>query len=180
MLIGLTGYAQSGKDTIANILVEKFGFVRVAFADPIRDFCYEVNPMITHVGNEPVFLRTIVDRDGWDKAKQLPGVRRLLQNVGVSARDKFGEYFWITEAMKKVRFDSRIVVTDVRFTNEAEWIKNYEDSHMWRVVRPGVGAVNNHVSESQMANYKVDQVFINDGGIEDLEQMIVTRMRAYV
>ena len=180
MLIGLTGYAQSGKDTLAEILVSKFGFTRVAFADPIRDFCYEANPMISHVGNEPVFLRTVVDRDGWDKAKQISGVRRLLQNVGVAARNNFGQDFWVMQAMQKVRYESRIVVTDVRFINEAEWIKNYEDSHIWRVVRPGVEAVNNHVSESQMAEYKVDQVFLNDGSLEDLEVLITTRMRAYV
>ena len=46
MIIGLTGYARSGKDTVAQILVDKFGFTRVAFADPIRDFCYQVNPIV--------------------------------------------------------------------------------------------------------------------------------------
>ena len=37
-VIGLTGYAQSGKDTLASILVEKYGYSRVAFGDKIRDF----------------------------------------------------------------------------------------------------------------------------------------------
>ena len=46
MIIGLTGYAQSGKDTLANILVENYGYTRVAFADKIREFLYEVNPMV--------------------------------------------------------------------------------------------------------------------------------------
>jgi dephospho-CoA kinase len=40
MIIGLTGYAQSGKDTVANILVENYGYQRVAFADPIRALLY--------------------------------------------------------------------------------------------------------------------------------------------
>ena len=39
-VIGLTGYAQSGKDTVASILVEKYGYRRIAFADKIRDFLF--------------------------------------------------------------------------------------------------------------------------------------------
>jgi dephospho-CoA kinase len=36
-IIGLTGYAGSGKDTVRNILEAKHGFDGIAFADPIRD-----------------------------------------------------------------------------------------------------------------------------------------------
>ncbi len=53
MIIGLTGYAQSGKDTVANILVERYGFTRVAFADKIREFLYETNPMYDSIAGEP-------------------------------------------------------------------------------------------------------------------------------
>ena len=37
VIIGLSGYAQSGKDTVANILVQHYGYKRVAFADKIRE-----------------------------------------------------------------------------------------------------------------------------------------------
>jgi len=37
MIIGLSGYASAGKDSVAQILVEKFGYKRMAFADAIRD-----------------------------------------------------------------------------------------------------------------------------------------------
>ena len=46
MIIGLTGYAQSGKDTVAQVLVDNYGFNRVSFADPIRKLLYETNPML--------------------------------------------------------------------------------------------------------------------------------------
>jgi hypothetical protein len=179
MLIGLTGYAQSGKDTVAEVLVRRFGFVRIAFADPIRDFCYEVNPIVGYVAGEPTYLKNVVDRDGWEAAKKSDNVRSTLQNVGVSARNHFGDDFWIREALKKVKDEARIVVTDVRFVNEADWIKQFEDSHIWRIKRPNVTAVNGHVSESQMDGYRVDQIFLNGGSIEDLEQLIITRMRGY-
>ena len=49
---------------------------------------------------------------------------------------------------------------------------------MWRIKRIGVDAVNAHVSESQMDDYPVDQIFTNNGSIEDLGLMIKTRMLA--
>lgn len=177
MIIGLTGYAQSGKDTVAQILVDRFAFTRVAFADPIRDFCYQVNPIVGWVANEPIMLKNLVDRDGWDEAKKSDSVRRTLQNVGVAARDTFGDSFWIVRAFEKVKDAENIVVTDVRFRNEADYIKSYENSQIWRVRRPGIAAVNSHVSESQMENYKVDQIFANNGTVDELELLVKTRMR---
>lgn len=38
-IIGITGAAGSGKDTVADILVKNHGFVRVALADPMKRFC---------------------------------------------------------------------------------------------------------------------------------------------
>lgn len=179
MIIGLTGYAQSGKDTVAKVLVDKFGFERIAFADPIRQFCYEHNPIVAWVANEPVYLKHVVDRDGWEGAKKSDSVRRTLQNVGVAARNVFGEDFWIKQALRRV-LNGDYVITDVRFENEARAIKLYDNSQIWRVRRPGITAVNSHVSESQMDDYKVDQILLNSGSVEDLEVLVTTRMRAYV
>ena len=173
MIIGLTGYAQSGKDTVANILVEQYGYTRVAFADKIRDFLYEVNPM---VGCSPSgYLKDLVDLIGWDAAKQEPQVRRLLQDLGVGARKVFGEDFWIKQALVSTLKHQKLVVTDVRFTNEAGMIKHFE-GQVWRIKRNNVSAVNSHVSEHEMDGYPVDQIFTNNGSIEDLAALIKTRM----
>ena len=179
MIIGLTGYAQSGKDTVAQILVKRYGFTRVAFADPIREFAYDVNPIVDTVANEKITLRYMVDRDGWEGAKKHEEVRKTLQRIGVAARNNFGDDFWIIKAMEKVKHADRIVVTDVRFINEAKWIKNYEQSQIWRIKRLGIGAVNNHVSESEMDGYKVDQILVNNGTLDELDFLINTRMRVY-
>ena len=74
MIIGLTGYARSGKDTVANYLVEHHGYTRVAFADAIRDALYELNPYIAN----NLRVAEVVDDYGWDIAKTNPEVRRLL------------------------------------------------------------------------------------------------------
>lgn len=180
MIIGLTGYAQSGKDTVAKILVDQYGYTRIAFADKIRDFLYETNPMYDSIAGEPLFVKARVDRDGWEKAKQSPQIRRLLQNSGVAARKVFGEGFWVHEAMKTMledpRPDMNYVLTDVRFFNEADMIRAIT-GQIWRIKRIGVDAVNAHVSESQMDDYPVDQIFTNNSSIEDLELMVKTRMQ---
>lgn len=178
MIIGLTGYAQSGKDTLANILVKKFGYTRVAFADPIRELLYEMNPSVKDGGYR---VQGVVDGYGWDFAKNaFPEIRTLLQNLGVGAREVFGEGFWVQQALRKVHFEGNYVITDVRFTNEADAICKYDNAQIWRVRRPGIGAVNLHESETQMDGYKVDQIFLNAGTVEDLEALLTTRMRAYV
>ena len=173
-LIGLTGYAQSGKDTIASILVEKYGYSRIAFADKIRDFLYGINPMVAC--SPTGYLQDLVNLVGWDKAKQEPQVRRLLQDLGISARDLISEDIWVNAALSSVSKDQRVVVTDVRFENEAAMIKSM-GGQLWRVKRSGVGPVNDHVSESEMDGYKVDQIFVNNGTREELQALITTRMR---
>jgi len=182
MIIGLTGYAQSGKDTVANVLVERYGFTRIAFADKIREFLYETNPMYDSIVGEPLFVKAKVDRDGWEEAKKSPQIRRLLQNSGVAARNLFGPNFWVNEAMKTMLNDPRpdmsYVITDVRFLNEADMIKA-NNGQIWRVKRLGVDPVNAHVSETQMDGYPVDQIFINNSTLDDLEVLIKTRMVGY-
>ena len=177
MIIGLTGYAQSGKDTIANILVEQYGYTRVAFADKIRDFLYEVNPM---VGCSPSgYLKDLVDLVGWDAAKQEPQVRRLLQDLGVGARKVFGENFWIKQALVSTLKHQKLVVTDVRFINEAGMIRHFE-GQVWRIKRNNVSAINDHISEHELDGYHVDQIFTNNGSIEDLKALLQTRMVSLV
>ena len=184
MIVGLTGYAQSGKDTVAKILVEQYGFTRIAFADKIRDYIYEMNPMFDSIAGEPVFVKAHVDRNGWEEAKQSPHIRRILQTAGVAARKIFGEDFWVNEVFKSINPLDNIVITDVRFINEANAIKLISDltgqeSQIWRVKRLGIEAVNGHVSEHEMDDYRADQIFTNNGSIEDLELMVKTRMMAY-
>lgn len=176
-LIGLTGYAQSGKDTLATVLVENYGYRRIAFADAIRTFLYEINPIIGVTANENVYLRARVDRDGWEETKKSPEVRRLLQDLGVSARNILGSEIWVATALKGIEPNERIVITDVRFENEADTIRQL-GGQLWRVKRVGVDPINAHISETQMDGYPVDQIFINNGTVEDLTRRVQTRMHS--
>jgi hypothetical protein len=182
MIIGLSGYAQSGKDTVAKILVEKHGYKRIAFADPIRKLLYEMDPLIPKGYGESIInyrLQDMVDTYGWDKVKvDFPEARRLLQDVGLGARKLFGDTFWIYQALSDVAPQDKVVVSDVRFVNEAKWIQDFK-GQIWRVKRVGTSAVNEHVSESELDGYRVDQIFVNNGTVEDLKVLIQTRMRSY-
>ena len=173
-LIGLTGYAQSGKDTLANILMDKYGYRRIAFADTIREFLYEVNPMVAC--SPTGYLKDLVNLVGWDKAKQEPQVRRLLQDLGVTARKLIDEDIWVKIALRNLSAGDRVVITDVRFENEAKSISAL-GGQLWRVKRAGVDAVNAHISETQLDGYRVDQIFLNNGTVEDLQLLVQIRMQ---
>jgi hypothetical protein len=177
MIIGLSGYARSGKDEVAKILVSEFNFERVAFADAIRDLLYQMNPLIGVTR-----LQTMIDAVGWDIAKQHPDVRSYLQNLGVGARKLFGNNFWINQALNPhvyehpiVGVNKNIVVTDVRFENEADMIKALY-GQVWRVRRQNVEPVNQHVSEVALDDYKFDQILKNEGSLDELKELVRKRV----
>jgi hypothetical protein len=171
MIIGLSGYARSGKDEVAKILVEEFGYKRIAFADKIRTLLYETNPQVG--GNR---LQHMVSTYGWDVAKSQPEVRHLLQALGVGARKTFGDNHWIVEALKDIDREGKYVITDVRFKNEAEWLKDIYGAEIWRIRRPGVEPVNTHISETQLDDYEPDFTLHNEGTLEELGLLVQTRM----
>jgi hypothetical protein len=177
MIIGLSGYARSGKDEVAKILVEDYGYKRIAFADKIRELLIETNPQV----RDGFRVESVVGAYGWEQAKVLfPEVRKLLQDLGVGARKTFGDSFWIGQVIDQFGhswwgYDTNVVVTDVRFINEANAIKG-KGGKIWRIKRPGVEPVNNHVSERDMDGYNVDKILKNEGTLEDLRTLVHNRM----
>jgi len=165
-LIGLSGYAQSGKDTVAGILVRDYGYTRIAFANKIKELSYEFS----------AHTRMIVDSQGWEPAKQNPAIREQLQNLGMAARKVFGEDFWVQRTLWPVLEKDKIVVTDVRFPNEMQaiWAQN---GIIWRVEREGIGPVNDHVSEHATKDIGPDSYIFNNGTLEDLEKTVHNMMR---
>lgn len=167
-VIGMSGYAQSGKDTIGKMLSE-VGFERASFADRIRESLYALDPKIS----EDERISDAVNEKGWELAKtSTPEVRALLQRLGSEVgRDLLDENLWVTMTLRKVEDGAKVVVTDCRFPNEAEAIKRL-GGEMWRVTRPGCVPVNNHPSETALDDWKFDHYFVNDGTVEDLKQQV--------
>ena len=164
MIIGLSGYAQSGKDTVAELLCLNYGFKRISFALPMRDAIYTLNPLV----DDSHRIVDLVDEYGWDVAKANPEVRRLLQVFGTEVgRNLFGETFWIDQAFKRAEEYERVVFSDVRFPNEATAIQQ-RGGDVWRINRHNHAPVNGHKSEHAMDMFMFKHVLYNDGTIDDL------------
>jgi hypothetical protein len=151
MIIGITGLAQAGKDTAAKYLIEHYDFERRAFADKVKEFSLAINPR----------LKEAVDAVGWEAAKQIPEFRRFLQDVGHNARLLFGFDFWVDQVLPNNNIDRDIVLTDMRYSNEFERVLWHSGISI-RIIRPGLGLVNDHVTETQHLNIPVDHTVTND------------------
>lgn len=170
MIIGITGYARHGKNTIGDILVNNHNFIQLAFADKVKECAVAINPLVFH----NIRLAEFVKDFGWEFAKTNDEVRRLLQHIGTEmGRNIFGESIWIDLVMRQIEPDKNYVITDVRFQNEVDAI-HLAGGEVWRIIRPfyenNVGT--RHISESGIGSLNTDKVIINNGTIEDLENKV--------
>jgi hypothetical protein len=176
-ILGLSGWARNGKDTVADHLISKYGYERISFAAPMKEALYRLNPKITINNVVSTPIRIGVDIYGWDDLKTHgPEVRELLQRFGTEVgREMFGEDFWVNAAIDSIEDGSRVVVSDVRYPNEADAIKKL-GGEVWRVVRPGFGAANGHASEHALNNYKFDYILDNNSGMELLYDSVDSKL----
>lgn len=174
--IALTGKARAGKDTVADVLVKEYGYRRIAFADPLKAMALEIDPYTEEADwYDGGKLSELVDFYGWERTKdQWPDVRRFLQQLGSSIR-KRDEMFWINAALTSLdqayRDKVPVVVTDCRYENEAEALRNLYFSIV-RIVRPGIDSSDTHESETEMDGYEVDSEIINAGTITGLRNRV--------
>jgi hypothetical protein len=182
-LIGLIGKKRVGKDTFAAVLVEKFGYERVALADPLREALYRQNPL---VGSFPLQVegivrirewrvQDVVDAIGWEKAKDyVPEIRVQLQRLGSDAIRTIDDQFWIRNSFKKIdelrASGTPVVVTDVRFPNEADAVR-YANGFLVRILRDLPGDGDKHASETALDDYAANVVLHNENKVEDLEYL---------
>lgn len=110
MLIGISGKREVGKDTVADYLVEKYGFVKVPFA---------------------LRLKYMARQHGWDGQKDDRG-RKLLQTLGQVWRT-YREDYWSEKVLKYYEGeDDKLVISDVRYFNEYVSVKNL-GGLIWRL-----------------------------------------------
>ena len=170
-LLGLSGYATSGKDAAAAALVED-GWTRIAFADKLRDVLLALNPIVGYsyeYGN--ITLRQEYDLRGWNCYKTgdfKNEIRSLLQRLGTEAgREVLGENIWVDAALSNLDPEGSYVVTDCRFPNEVLGIRQ-RDGIVVRINRPGVTAVNSHISDHAIDTVCFEAYIENDGSLADL------------
>jgi hypothetical protein len=172
-LIGLSGYAAVGKDAFADALCDEFGYVKVGWADPLYEAALMINPVVW-ILPYPTTLRSLVGKRGWTAAKRIPGVRKYLQFLGTEVvRDTLGEDVFVNKMRGKIlellRSGRSVVVTNCRFDTEIEALEKLGGTLVW-VSRPGIGPVNDHVSESFIKPDRCALYVHNNGTVEDLRE----------
>ncbi|MFD0276184.1 hypothetical protein ACFVHB_20085 [Kitasatospora sp. NPDC127111] len=179
MNIGIIGRARVGKDTAGAWLVRERGYQRVAFADALKDAALRVDPVVQTFacgdGCETTEhrLSEVVRWDGWEMAKAIPEVRRLLQELGAAMR-QVDPRIWIHAALTEVNVMNDLgraaVVTDVRYRNEAEMLRSH-GFHLLYIDRPGIPHLV-HESEGALGPEDADYTIINAGSVADLESAV--------
>ena len=159
MLIGLCGYARSGKDSVADCMK---GFKKLAFATALKREVQRMLDVSSEKGGSVV--------DDKDKAKYRP----MLVAWGQIKRNIKPDY-WIRKlatTYNRVCAED-IVITDVRYKNEIDWIHQM-NGIVIMIARPGVGPANDEEKRSFgeiLAGDKtgIDYTIVNDGSLADLK-----------
>ena len=162
MLIGISGKKRSGKDTVGAMVVEwlnEHGFdaAQVAFADQLKDEVAEATGVNRRMQE--------MDKERW---------RPILQWWGVEfRRHYFGQDYWVSKMTQKLLAmdEDLAVVTDVRFRDEADFIRA-SGGFVVRVERE-TGLQDGHSSETDLDGYSEFQATLsNDGTLDDLEEKV--------
>ena len=138
MIIGITGFISSGKDTVANYLVAKHGFVRDSFAGTLKDAVAQVfgwdRELLEGLTPEAREWREQVD-PWWSKRLDMPRLtpRYMLQLWGTEVcRRGFHNDIWIASVENRLRKTTEdIVISDVRFPNEIAAIRKHGGICVW-------------------------------------------------
>ena len=191
-LIGLTGHAGAGKDTAADLIGEVIGDTyTMAFAATLR---FQVawhfqasGELFTDRARKDTDTEALaLDRCDVEAFRVFAACPRFV--AGASPRavmQKWGDFrracdpdYFLKNIRETVQWYQRsarrqpdaIVITDVRFANEAELVKSH-GGEVWRITRPGVGPVNGHASE-RTDLLQADVELANDGSIDALRRKI--------
>ena len=171
-LIGIAGRARSGKDTVANFIIAAVGGYRYSFADPIR-------AMLAPLGID-------MADPYWHARKEEPipalGVspRRMMQTLGTEwGRNLINPDLWLVMAHQRLlRNGPGMVISDVRFENEAAWIRKH-GGRIIHVIRPEAKAVEAHASEDGIEMQDTDARLFNSGTLEELQLSVRELLRVY-
>lgn len=191
-LIGLAGAAGAGKDTVAEILREHYGWAVFSFSDALYaevaagfgvhpDMLYARETKETPDGllaprrcADPDARAVLIQEAGNPAAACSP--RWVLQRWGTEYRRAQYPAYWLRRAEE--RLDQlehegypRAANTSVRFPNERRWIEA-RGGTVVHVRRPGYEPQSDYESEKPLPVLRHDIVLHNDGTIEQLREAI--------
>lgn len=197
IVIGLSGYAGTGKDTAADIIVRILApnVRRTAFADAVRAelaqaFHVDVGLFLRRdLKTAP--LHELRPNRCSDPAFRLHLLRSRLPNDPLSPRHVLQQWgddyrrtqdpcYWVSQVSEKFRAmpaGVAAVITDVRYPNEASWLHSV-GGYLVRITRAGTAPALGHRSDLGVDLLQHDHVIANDGTVEDLETELSDALRA--
>lgn len=190
MLIGICGFKSSGKDTIADYLVNEYGFIRLSFASALKDIVSIMfgwpRDKLEGLTKEDREWREEVDH-WWANTLKMPHLtpRYVMQYFATDLfRNHFHPDIWVKIVENQLNKYENIVISDCRFENEInmllrlggkiiqvhrnvpKWFYKYrngEDRYEIDML---------HRSEKEWIRCYRDYDIENDGTVEDLQHKI--------
>lgn len=166
-IIGVTGFARSGKDTFykySSQALNRAKCHRYAFADALKEEC-------------DAFLQANLGISAFtEEAEEKELIRPFLVTYGTGIRRKLDPLCWIKKVEKSIVKNhpasnkNFIFITDVRFKNEAEWVKSL-GGLIVQVTREGFGPANpdEHTQSSLIKPFVDLHVMWPSFGAENLD-----------
>ena len=190
MIIGICGLIGSGKDTVAQQLIDNHNFVKISFADKLKDAVAVMfnwnRELLDGKTDESRAWREKEDAYWTAETGRSITPRLVLQEFGTECmREGFFDGIWVSLTKQHIlnNPDTNFVIPDVRFPNEAKML--YEiDGEVWRVKRGqdpvwfriyqdvGVEPKDVHPSEWAWAHTKFTQTIENNGTLEQLRNQV--------
>lgn len=172
MIVVLNGKAGAGKDTAANHLVSQYSFVKINFADPLRQVCKIVFGLTDAEMSDRVLKETTLDR--------YPHLtpRKIMQLVGTEAFRKNFEGVWVDAFLRAARRHPRVVVADCRFPDEGDAV-HAQGGTIIRVLAigsPFETPETGHASEAAVNEVRIDHEVTNDFTIDSGVEVLKYQM----
>lgn len=198
MVLGLAGRARAGKDTCADVLSQAYQFYRMAFADALRkeiidafgidadlfhDSTKDKKDTALAIGrcNDAEFMALAVKMGVSVTDPRSP--REIMRWWGTEYRRRQNPTYWLERAAQTLdeamrRGFRRVVITDVRFRNEADFVRYY-DGLVWKINRAEASAVAaTHQSEIELGLIQADAVIDNNRSMTAFAAEIMKAYRA--
>lgn len=181
--IAITGKANTGKNTLSRMLVRQLRLAKsqrymsakyIAFADPIKEMIREMFPTIPkkYLYGSSKFRSEIIP--GAFKNGQPLTIRQLLIDLGTEVGRNYKPSVWLDNfdyRFEQVKYNKIVIVTDVRFRNEFEHLRN-KGFFQIKLYRNTGAPGSTHVSETNqdsIQDNEFDYVLHNDYSLRDLK-----------
>ncbi len=187
MLIGIVGLIGSGKDTVAERLVKKHGFVKDSFAKSLKDAVSAMfnwdREMLEGNTESSRHWREQPDTFWSEKFGKPVTPRWVLQHFGTEVmRGNMYDSIWVDSCIGRYK-GQNTVISDTRFPNEVKKIREHGgiiilvkrgDDPEWftNYVEGNIEPTGIHSSEYAWAKEEFDYVIENNGTKEQLSAKI--------